>query len=548
MLVTFLYLSGQSLSLLVYFTSNQIEKLRRKAVKKSEEDGCRIEGCDTNKEHENKANPSIVTTIAKGYAGLGATRLEKTSCTQDSDENKNKETISKIKLYTLKGRDLIKIGNARSQYKIIGNIRSSCNQKKSSIHDDIDEANQSCEKRNEISSELNNGNDISVSQIELSTRQHSCKIKLKDKHSPSYEEIITKSNKNEHHIKDDDEESGSYSIHLPWQNTKTSDGLEGSIHGLSEESENAIQWIHLIPWYLKPVIPALFNLCNAFMRWASLIYTPASIAEMIISGLELLFSVILSRIVRKKIVSINRWTGVIILSFGLIVVTFSHLKNPDDEEETDNSGRKIGITLLIGQCVMSALQDQAEELFMQASAFSPTLLLGMEGLFGLGMGSSVYLIFGAPSFKIDSENRFITFPPTSTPSFLNNETALNGSLQSLPLLSEKSSIDSNKMAYSCGLTLIFTLTGIFNIMGTGVTSSVTRNVWKNFRTILVWTIGLTIFYYSENNDLGEPWLIPNSFITLFGFSVMLFGVYVYYIVKAPKSLIVNSVAYERVIV
>lgn len=185
---------------------------------------------------------------------------------------------------------------------------------------------------------------------------------------------------------------------------------------------------------------------------------------------------------------------------------------------------------------------------MQASAFSPTLLLGMEGLFGLGMGSSVYLIFGAPSFKIESENRFITFPPTSTPSFLNNETALNGSLQSLPLLSEKSSIDSNKMAYSCGLTLIFTLTGIFNIMGTGVTSSVTRNVWKNFRTILVWTIGLTIFYYSENNDLGEPWLIPNSFITLFGFSVMLFGVYVYYIVKAPKSLIVNSVAYERVIV
>ena len=37
----------------------------------------------------------------------------------------------------------------------------------------------------------------------------------------------------------------------------------GSLHGLTEESKGAIKWVHQIPYYLKPLIPGLFNLCNS---------------------------------------------------------------------------------------------------------------------------------------------------------------------------------------------------------------------------------------------------------------------------------------------
>mmetsp|Transcript_16062 Transcript_16062/g.21512 ORF Transcript_16062/g.21512 Transcript_16062/m.21512 type:complete len:85 (+) Transcript_16062:5602-5856(+) len=78
------------------------------------------------------------------------------------------------------------------------------------------------------------------------------------------------------------------------------------------------------------------------------------------------------------------------------------------------------------------------------------------------------------------------------------------------------------------LTCLITVTGIFNIAATNVTSSMTRNVWKNFRTVLVWGLGLIIYYVTGNVELGEKWRLPNSFFVLVGFLIMLYGAYLYY--------------------
>ena len=48
----------------------------------------------------------------------------------------------------------------------------------------------------------------------------------------------------------------------------------------------------------------------------------------------------------------------------------------------------------------------------------------------------------------------------------------------------------------------------------------TRNVWKNFRTILVWVIALIIFYIGDNQAYGEEWQSPESIYILVGFMVM----------------------------
>ena len=45
---------------------------------------------------------------------------------------------------------------------------------------------------------------------------------------------------------------------------------------------------------------------------------------------------------------------------------------------------------------------------------------------------------------------------------------------------------------------------------------------------MVWIAALLIYYAIGDEDLGEPWPIPVSSVTLSGFSVMVGGLYVYY--------------------
>jgi hypothetical protein len=277
----------------------------------------------------------------------------------------------------------------------------------------------------------------------------------------------------------------------------------GSNTGLTQESSAAVAWIHVIPWQLKPAIPGFFNLCNAALRWGSLFYVTASICDMLMSGSELVLSVVAARVIRKRQISGTRWAGVAVIAIGLLTVRAADVLDSDAEMATmdaDEAARLkrdhfIGAVLIVGQSLTAICQDMAEELFLQEADFPATLLLGMEGMFGLFFGIPFYLLYA-----------------TETPS------EIWATLQSSVF----------KKCYVIGLICLFTVTGIFNIMATGVTSSMTRNMWKNFRTILVWVLGLIIYYGWGNVDLGEAWIIPVSFFTLFGFLIMLSGIYVYY--------------------
>lgn len=275
---------------------------------------------------------------------------------------------------------------------------------------------------------------------------------------------------------------------------------QGSNHGLTKESEEAISWAHRIPWYFKPIIPAVFNLANATLRWASFIYVPASVAEMLIAGSELILSVIAARIVRKRLVSYNRWMGVGIVTVGLMLIGCAHLffDSHDDGEDSDSATatrhHTIGNLLILGQSLMSVSQDITEEIFLQEAEFPATLLLGTEGIIGLVLGFLIYLV-AAPFVQDGGDlTNFEALPPTN----------------------------------SCiGLTLWFTMTGILNILTTEATSSMTRNVWKNSRTLLVWILGLLI-YYLYNTELGEGWQTPESYVIFLGYSVMVGGIVAYY--------------------
>eukprot|EP00804_Cyclotella_cryptica_P013478 CCRYP_005195-RA/>CCRYP_005195-RA protein AED:0.36 eAED:0.36 QI:822/1/1/1/1/1/2/66/493 len=271
---------------------------------------------------------------------------------------------------------------------------------------------------------------------------------------------------------------------------------------LPEESRNA-WWIEKIPWFIKPAVPAVFNLVNAMMRWAALMYIPASVAEMLISGSELVLSVVGTRIVRGRKVTSMRWAGIGVCTIGIIMAGYFHSVNAksgdgnDDDYISSNKDILTGTMLILGQSIMSVSQDLSEELFMQEADFPPALLVGMEGLFGLVIACVLYF----PASPLLGED------PSETISDLK---------------------DRQIIVLSIGWALLVTVTGIFNIAATGVTSSMTRNVWKNLRTCLIWITGLSIYYYTGNHDLGEEWVVPGSFYILLGFVVMLIGIYMYY--------------------
>jgi len=280
----------------------------------------------------------------------------------------------------------------------------------------------------------------------------------------------------------------------------------GSSHGLSSESEERIKWAHRVPFYAKPAIPAILNLLNSALRWASLVYIDASVAEMMISGLELTLSVIAARIFRKRIVAKYRWAGVVIVATGVIIIeranNSKHRKSGDEEDGKAHAGAQdmmIGVVLIILQSILSVLQDLGEEIFMQATDFPATMMLGMEGLYGFCIGLIIYSTIG-DQLRIEDID--------STMSMLSKNAKLRWWLLGLPFL--------------------FLLTGVFNIKATEVTSAMTRNVWKNMRTVMVWIVALGIFYFGNNSAYGEAWHTPESFIILLGFTVMSGGIIVYY--------------------
>ena len=121
----------------------------------------------------------------------------------------------------------------------------------------------------------------------------------------------------------------------------------GSTHGLSRQSEDRIiSLIDLIPWYLKPAIPAVLNLLNSALRWASLVYIDASVAEMLISGLELTLSVVAARIFRGRMVAKSRWVGVSIVAVGVLIIERANSTKHDDDEVHRHT-RKVRVCIIL---------------------------------------------------------------------------------------------------------------------------------------------------------------------------------------------------------
>lgn len=272
--------------------------------------------------------------------------------------------------------------------------------------------------------------------------------------------------------------------------------LRGSVTGLTDQSRHAVRWVHRIPGWAKPIVSSFFGFLDATFRVLAVMHLAASVAELLIGGLELILSVVAAKIIRKRYILRQRWYGSAILIVGLALIASSDFMNEYESDSSKSVG--LGILFVLLKVIMGVLKDMSQELFMQESDFSATLLLGLEGVYGVMMALPLYFVL-EPLFGLSER-------------------------QSLQFIGQS----AFSIGYTIGLIIVLFLAGLFSILGTAVTSAMTRNMWKNFRGLLVWLVALIIFYATGNDELGEPWTIPGSLLILFGFLIMAVGLYVYY--------------------
>lgn len=273
----------------------------------------------------------------------------------------------------------------------------------------------------------------------------------------------------------------------------------GSKTGLTEKSKAAAAWVHQVPWWAQPLLSSFLGVLDTTFRMLSVLYLAASVAELLSGGLELIVSILASRFIRHRQILKQRWYGAGVMVVGLVLIAASDLTGPDREGSSRSLG--LGVLFIVLKVILGVLKDLAQEIFMQEANLSATLLLGLEGLYGVIMAVPLYFAVGP----------LLGFNPVESFQILGSSTLAIG--------------------YTFFLILVVFLAGIYSILGTAVTSSMTRNMWKNFRGLVVWMIALLIFYASVNSDLGEPWTIPGSFMILVGFFIMMVGLKVYYHVR-----------------
>jgi hypothetical protein len=84
-----------------------------------------------------------------------------------------------------------------------------------------------------------------------------------------------------------------------------------------------------------------------------------------------------------------------------------------DDPLSSQQHQWIGVLLIAGQSDMSILQDLSEEILMQEAEFPATMLLELEGLFGLVLGSIFYFPLAAQLGEplSNTVNELRTCPP-----------------------------------------------------------------------------------------------------------------------------------------
>ncbi|KAG8827026.1 hypothetical protein FRC19_005994 [Serendipita sp. 401] len=278
---------------------------------------------------------------------------------------------------------------------------------------------------------------------------------------------------------------------------------------IKEEKPAMRGWKFMLFW-----LPALCDLTATTLMNIGLLYTPVSIYQMT-RGSLVLFVGVLSVIFLKRRLHPHQWFALIVVVLGVAVVGLSAsltkqaLSQPGDleprstEEGPNEVAVVVGVLFVLFAQIGTAIQFVLEENIMSTYSVTPLVAVGFEGLFGLLtilLVSPIMVHFKSKSDFFDlarGYHQMVDNPPVLGSSFA-----------------------------------IATSIGFYNFFGMSVTrhvSATMRSIIDTCRTITIWIVSLGLGWEA----LVWPW----SLLQVFGFSLLVYGTFLFNSLISPPSFL-----------
>ncbi|ELP89403.1 hypothetical protein EIN_389880 [Entamoeba invadens IP1] len=286
---------------------------------------------------------------------------------------------------------------------------------------------------------------------------------------------------------------------------RTAKGGEYAQMSDSEQTESPSVFVILIP--------TTFDLVASTIMTFGLIYTPASVFQML-RGSMIIFSSILSRIFIGKKVRWGQLLGIFISVVALIMVGISAISGGSSGlNETTGLQTFYGICLILIAQFIQAGQIVAEEFFMKNMSLPPLKVVAFEGIFGVIETVCVMCPLGF-------------FLPGSDYSTMTHN-SLENTYDSFICMFNSWGI--------IGIMIIFAIAVLglnaYGMMVTKYFNAVNRTIFESVRTACVWVVMVIIEFCWKGHGEELTWW---SILELAGFIVLFFSSLIYNrIIKIP---------------
>ena len=250
------------------------------------------------------------------------------------------------------------------------------------------------------------------------------------------------------------------------------------------------------------LIPTTFDLIASTVMTFGLIFTPASIFQML-RGAMIIFSTILSRIFIGKKIRYSQLIGVIIACCAVVMVGAAAIGTPQTGlNETSGWQTFMGICLILIAQFIQACQLVAEEFFMKKVNIPPMRIVAFEGIFGFLETVMIAVPFA------------YFMPGTDYSSMRHN--SLENTIDSFMCFASTWQI--------IVITIVFGISvfglNVYGMMVTDVFNAVNRTIFESIRTACVWVTMLIIEAFWEGHGEGISWW---SLLELIGFIILFFS-------------------------
>ncbi|XP_045160755.1 solute carrier family 35 member F6-like [Mercenaria mercenaria] len=253
-------------------------------------------------------------------------------------------------------------------------------------------------------------------------------------------------------------------------------------------------------WIL--IVPTCCSLISVSLTGTGLLYVDASIMLML-KGSVIIFAGIFSVLFLKRKLKLTHWLGMVIVILGLVLAGCSSVFKSQGHK-TIGGKTVTGIILVIGAQVVTGGQIILEEAVLKKRNLQSLHVVGMKGIYGFTLMSFIVLpvLYFLPGDNVHG-------------SYENSVDALYQISNSIQLFM---------------LCLLYIVSvAFYNYFAMAVVRSLTAvhsTLIDACRTILVWGVGLTI-YYGFDKNFGEPFDKSYGILQIDGFLCLVIGTAIY---------------------